>query len=415
MAASVSNAVSSLTQWTAPWRPALLTFVLTLSVLKGLRMPNRWSVTHYLFGYEFGFVRRGLFGELLQRALGPFGRKYFVMAAVALALCALFVYLCARLTRRLPATADRVTFALVFFASPAIAMAVHLGGYLEQVGYVWLLALMLLRRWRWQWTGAMAAAAVLPFVHEASLLWIGPLTMLLVVLSPAEEPSASSRRFRAMAAVAAVWILATGATVWLGELTTTTQVNALRDARTASFDIRPRQDAFATLSVPFQHARDDMRRRWAQRDTRIDMVFSLMTFAPAAILLMVIAARHARAIAEPAVREVTAILVGVAVAAPLLLHLVAWDRHRWNALMALNAGLAALMLLRARPTMTSAATPPIVSFTLGMAVALWSLGSDPTFFDAYSPAHPPFAGHVLFLVEFLRTGDWTMWIPAPGN
>src|SRR5262245_55745370 len=380
--------------------------------MRGLRMPNRWSVTHYLFGYDFGFVKRGLWGDALGRLFGGLTNKYFFLAAIALVIFLAIIVLLARLILRL-SDDEQFPFAIVFLASPAIAMLAHLAGYLEQIGYLWLLLLMMMtRRWPLQVAGTVAAAAVLPFVHEAAILWFGPLSMLILVLSATADAPAPTRRFQAMAAVAVVWMASTGTVVWLSRSTDTAQVSALRDRRTQTFDLRPRQDAFNAIVVPVDHALADMRRRWSEEGTRLDMVASLATFAPAAVLLAIVAARNTRAQPEASVREVGVILIVLAIAAPLLLHIVAWDRHRWNGMAAFNAGVAALVAIRARPHVQATRS---IGIWLALAVAFWSLESDPVFFDGYSPTHPPFVGNMQFLLDFLRSGDWNMWIPAVGN
>jgi hypothetical protein len=146
------------------------------------------------------------------------------------------------------------------------------------------------------------------------------------------------------------------------------------------------------------------------------MAMSIATFGPATFLLGLIAIRQTRAFADPATREVSIILIVLAILAPLLLHLVAWDRHRWNAIVAFNAGLAALLTMRARPdTVPLAGAVKPVGLAGAVGVALWSLTSDPVFFNQYAPAHPPFVWQVQFLLEFFRTWNWEMWLPVVGN
>jgi hypothetical protein len=409
--------MSSTADSTRTWSRTLLLVVLGLSILKGLRMPNRWSVTQYLFGYDFGFITRGLFGEVLS-VFGSWTRKYVVLAALAIVIAGTLVWLLTRLAVRLPEVIDRAGVTLVVLASPAIAMMAHLAGYLEQVGYLCALSLVLLQRtWTVQLVMAIGAAIVLPFVHEASILWVGPLTMLAVVVTPAgSPPPAVTTRMRAMGLLAVVWVLSTAVVAVLGSRTSAAQVEALRADRTASFDIRPRQDAFSPLAGRLSRSIEEMRRRWSDPATQLDMAMSVATFGPATILLALVAIRRARTFADPSTKEVGVILTIFAIVAPLLLHAVAWDLHRWNALAALNAGVAALMMLGARTDAVPVggiAKP--VGLTAGLAVAIWSIAADPVFFDGYGAAHPPFVWHVTFLRDFFRTWDWSMWLPIVGN
>jgi hypothetical protein len=202
----------------------------------------------------------------------------------------------------------------------------------------------------------------------------------------------------------------------LGSRTSAAQVEALRADRTASFDIRPRQDAFSPLAGRLSRSIEEMRRRWSDPATQLDMAMSVATFGPATILLALVATRRARTFADPSTKEVGVILTIFAIVAPMLLHAVAWDLHRWNALAALNAGVAALMMLSSRTDVVPVggiAKP--VGLTAGLAVAIWSIAVDPVFFDGYGAAHPPFVWHVTFLRDFFRTWDWSMWLPIVGN
>src|SRR5262245_15114779 len=102
-------------------------------------MPSGFAVTHYLFTYQSGFMKRALWGELLWRLFGGWTARYFFLAGVALVVLAVFVGIAVRACRRMPAAADTTGFLLVFAASPALAFFAHIVGYLEQIAYVALL------------------------------------------------------------------------------------------------------------------------------------------------------------------------------------------------------------------------------------------------------------------------------------
>ena len=84
--------------------------------------------------------------------------------------------------------------------------------------------------------------------------------------------------------------------------------------------------------------------------------------------------------------------------------------------LAIGLILAALLMLGTRPeTVPIAAAAKPVGLVAALVVAFWSIASDPVLFDGYGAAHPPFAWHVTFLIQFFKTGDWSMWIPIVGN
>jgi hypothetical protein len=394
-------------------------FVAVLALLKGLRMPNRWAATHYLFNYQSGFIKRALWGETLWRLFGGWTSKYFFLAAVGLAVFALLVVLLLVLCRRVPEIPARVPFLLVFLASPALSFAAHLAGYLEQVSYVVVLLVIVQRRsWGLQVIAACAAAIVLPAVHEASVFWVGALSALVVVAGPLARGRSAALRIGAASGIAVLWIASTLAVINNGEVTKEA-AERLREERTAFADTRPRQDAFQTLTVPLSASLADMRERWTDSNMRIEAMFSALVFGPAAVFLGAIAFRRIRRLdTGPAVRMLTGALIAGAIVGPLCLHAVGWDMHRWNAMAALNAGIAAAILLAATPAAVNA--PPIMPVasrvtSIALALCLWNISADPILFDGYGPQHPPFQYPIQFLLDVIQSGDWSLWVPKPGN
>jgi hypothetical protein len=409
---------SSVTIWIG-W--PVLALLGAISVLKGLRMPSRWAVTHYLFTYQLGFMKRGLWGELLWLALGVRTSNYFVLAAVGVAVLAAWLVVFVRICRQVPASQDRVPLLILVLASPALAFFAHLAGYLEQIDYLVLLAIVLAARRRSSGVLlalAFAAAAILPLVHEASIFWVAGLSMLAILASRGDGLRDLRTRTRAIALLAVVWIASTMAVLTLGRMTPE-RAAALRDDRVGFFQLRPRIDAFDALATSLGADWSEMRARWARADVEIDMLLSIAVFAPAALGLGAIAVRRARAI-DPTVRAQRAAvaLTVVAIAAPLALNIMGRDEHRWNGLAALNAGLAALLLVSttAEPAADAArASRAPRHLAMVLAIGIWSITADPAFFDFYTPSHPPFADHVNFLIDAVRAPGATMWQPDPGR
>jgi len=215
--------------------------------------------------------------------------------------------------------------------------------------------------------------------------------------------------------VAVLWIVSTLTVIEFGRVSVA-RADQLRNERTAFFEVRPRQDAFHTLTVSFAAAAEDMRVRWSDPDVRTEMALSLAVFAPATLFLGTLAVRLCRSRANDAgIAHTATALVAVAILSPLVLHVIGWDRHRWNALSCLNAGLAAIVLFRARAESAVAAVAaparPSRLLAVSLAVCLWGLSSDLVLFDRYAPAHPPFTDHLIFLIDAIRHPSASKWIP----
>ena len=387
------------------WARPVFVLLISLAVLKGLRMPSRWAVTQYLFTYDHGFIRRGLWGELLYSVFGTWTYRYFFLAAIGLAVLALLIAVLVRVSRRLDG-AEGTAVLLVIGASPAISFVTHLAGYLDHLVYLAVLGVFALRRRPALQTVAAAAVAVLtPMVHEAAIVWIGPLLALALLRGRGEDPRPETARgLRQLTAVILLVFAASTSFVGVFGAASPALANTIRAEATERFEIRPRQDAFGVLSDGSDPTAE-MGSRWATVDTQIDLFWSMLIFAPGTVFLAWLAVRGARR------RGVDAALIVAAILGPLALHAVAWDLHRWNALSAFNAVLAALIVFT---TSTAARNsmlfrPSLLAVTLS--VAIWGTAADLILFDAYGANRPPFVPQIMFLYESATTGGWSIWIP----
>ncbi|MEZ6037582.1 MAG: hypothetical protein R3F29_08880 [Planctomycetota bacterium] len=189
----------------------LLTTLLLLGLLavtlgRTLRWPNDWAEAHWLLDYRFGFVKRGLLGQLLQWAAAPFGGEVgegAIRAVSAVAAVGFVVLLGWTVWRVLRATAfapGAVAVAAAFVASPFLVMTGHLVGYYDHVVFaVGIVSIWLVLRRR-PWLGALLQAGSL-LAHEACIVLIFPAFTLALLLQNArvqvpEEGDAPPRTLR---------------------------------------------------------------------------------------------------------------------------------------------------------------------------------------------------------------------------
>lgn len=401
------------------WIERAALFALALTLLKGLRMPSRWAMTHYLITYKIGFVKRGLWGEVLWRVLGRATADYLVLAGVAFAVFGAFLVLVVRELRRLPPSADRAPFLICFCSVPALSFLAHIVGYAEHLAYLALAVVIALRhRWRLQAGVALAAAAALPLVHEGAVLWIGPTLALALVVSPALRARARHTRLAVLGALVLAFTASSWTSTMRGGLPRE-HVEILRLDRTRFAAFRPRQDAFETLRQGREIPLATMAQRWSDRDTRRQLAYSVAVFGPAALFMAWLGVRRSLALeADPPVRRMAALLVVASAAAPLALHGLGWDLERWNADAAMSAALAALVLLGVD---TAPGGPnEFVSHrprTLGIALMLaaWGTSAYLVLFDRYAPSYAPFRDRIQFLEQAIGTRDPELWLPMQGN
>lgn len=173
--------------------PILLLLGLSLVTLaRTLRWPNDWAEAHWLLDYRFGFVKRGLLGQLLQWALAPFDGEVGegTIRAVSAAACVVFVVLLGytvwRVLRAAEFAPGAVAVAAAFVASPFLVMTGHLVGYFDHVVFALGIASIWLVLRQQPWVGALLQAVAL-LAHEACIVLIFPAFTLAVLLQNARR------------------------------------------------------------------------------------------------------------------------------------------------------------------------------------------------------------------------------------
>ena len=150
------------------------------SVLRGLRFPNIWSYTHYLFNYDYGLVKRGLIGAIVSGtgidALTSY-RFFYVLSFAILLLCLVFLFRLALATIKSGGTTSAVV-PLVFFSSMSVVYLSHTAGYFDQIGLLLTLLVLSVRSFSLRFLLGIAGTLFCLFVHEAFLVLFFPVIFL---------------------------------------------------------------------------------------------------------------------------------------------------------------------------------------------------------------------------------------------
>ena len=141
-----------------------------VTLLRGLRRPNDWAEAHWLIGYDFGLIKRGLPATLLRpfTAASP-ERAEMAITVVATALtallCLVLIYVCGSILRRADFSRNAVVAVAVFATSPFVVMTGHLNGYFD-APIILLTALAVALTWRGRAGWAAVALTIGLLVHE---------------------------------------------------------------------------------------------------------------------------------------------------------------------------------------------------------------------------------------------------------
>lgn len=183
------------------WPPILSCLVMlgamVATVLRTIRGPNDWAEAHWLLDYRFGFVKRGLLGQMLTWVTGLLGVPVTegliggITLAICVAFCGLLLLLACRIAKEASWSPAVVAAMVAFLTSPFLVMTGHLVGYYDHVFLpLGVLSVWLALRGRF-WAGAVVQAVAL-LIHESCAVLVYPLFALACLLhaTRSAEPAA---------------------------------------------------------------------------------------------------------------------------------------------------------------------------------------------------------------------------------
>jgi hypothetical protein len=373
----------------------LAVFVLVLSLIKGAQFPHPWAATQAWFNYDYGFVKRALFGTVARALGGTFQgyRGYFcfslvVMVATAVLLVPTFKALHQRERSWLRAAP------LLYASSIAVAYLASSIGYVDHLGLlVTLVALRIGSFWRRMLFMTLGFGLLL-FMHEATLVIFVPVALFASLLDAREDKRRALSLLGLGVGLAVVTLLVSNATI------------AAADAKRMFVEARGAADfwverrAFEVLARSGAANFAIMGGAWNDGRYVADMIFSWLATAPTMMALLWIGARELRR-SRVGWRWV---LLGIAAAlSPLSLHLIAWDVGRWNALAVTTSFLLVVAVARQTEPPASAEAPasrPVLLMALGLLVL--NLSSTTWFLDSSEVELFPFPRHVTYLRRVMR-------------
>ncbi|MFN5309694.1 MAG: hypothetical protein ACK5C0_09590 [Candidatus Kapaibacterium sp.] len=113
----------------------LIVYVFTVS--KSIRLPNDWAEAHWLIGYQFGFIKRGLPGELLRNLTPPQCDLEIVISVVSLVIFTVMsiaiVMACKSILCHKKSFYDDFAILTIFMSSSYVVMSAHLMGYYDHL------------------------------------------------------------------------------------------------------------------------------------------------------------------------------------------------------------------------------------------------------------------------------------------
>lgn len=165
----------------------LYLYALIFSVSKTIRIPNQWAQSHWLLDYRFGFIKRGLAGEIFGFLSEKNTLSITVLSIVILAaLYFLLVKIALQETLRNAKSFYRILFFVVFLLSQYMVFSAHLIGYLDHVIFLLtILAVDLITRNKMFLSSLVAVFSI--FIHEISVFLMLPVCCFAIIVNQIPE------------------------------------------------------------------------------------------------------------------------------------------------------------------------------------------------------------------------------------
>lgn len=309
---------------------------------KGIREPNAWSYTQAQLDYSAGFIRRGLFGSSLGHLLELNRYEHFVVVSTGLLL---LLYAMLALLAQKSKLAERTPpgeLLAVYASSYSVTYLASLNGYLDAVLALLCVAPLLVRRTGWRLAAATAATTLGILIHEQFFFAFVPVLVVSVAFGAATAKTRAERQAAWVGAILLA-VLGTGLTWYMGRYASIseTQADGLWQSMERTTDHPLHTEVTKVLPRTLHENLEIMRSVWRRPTYPPAQVESLLLFVPATAVLSwatLLLLRRWR----PGRHRWLYAGVLLATLAPLNLHLMGWDKSRWNELLCLNAFLMLL-------------------------------------------------------------------------
>lgn len=304
------------------------------TVARAIRWPNDWAEAHWLIGYQFGFVKRGLPGFLLSPFTTGGSAETVIRLAATLILVvfsALILLVSARIVRRSDDSPDSVLVVLAFLTSTYVVMTAHINGYYDHiVGLISILACWFVLRDH-PWIASLLLSVGF-LVHESIFVVGFPSVVLVALMCHVRRTRATTTRDLITTFLPRVLPLVVLPAVCLAAILL--HQSLFLDTQTIGMDIArylqahefvgENRHVFVAYALTSSFARSLENQLPELLDRILRLEFLIITIVPAMLMVWYGWRRFRR------VRFATAVLVLFVstVFVPLSLHAVAWDTSR---------------------------------------------------------------------------------------
>lgn len=376
---------------------------LAAAVAASLRWPSIWTVTHYLFDYEFGFMKRSLFGAIIGLFLEP--PFYFLDLAIIahiiyMACLVLIIYIAFYYALK----SGDYFFTLLLFTSTAFTYLGHLVGYFDHLGWIIIVLSILLPI---TWIGVVARIVMCIFgclVHEVFVFFFAPFIAADLWLRRYlrnQDPWLPSLAVTAGTVFTIVFVLQVEPPAHFAV--------TFEHLDSKSADFSPRSDS---VEVLFRNVSENMTKMgWAriQIEIWIQLAGAIVSTLPLVMYFTILNILSVKR-AKPSMIA-TMIIIGVPIGT-LSANIIAWDTFRFGAVAQLTTILLFFSIsMRLDEPVTHQGALKGYEWIAAFMVFL-SLSTQPMLFDGIRLERFPYVSHVQHAWDAATKSDHD-WVVIP--
>jgi len=376
------------------------------SILRGIRFPNMWSYSHFLFNYDFGFIKRGLIGEIIKQLNSPYLASYdsflvFSFAIFCANIVLLFYFMNDSVNSQNPIL---ICCSLIFASSLGVVFLSHTVGYSDQIG---LLITLLTLKLSGFYKKSLFLFLAMPFallIHEAIFITFFPVIFMALLLSI--ESEGQTKKILLLGAFSAILLIFV---VFLSNHTLDeTQAHEMYTGLQAERAYPLREDAFNTLHRTSKDNFQVIESKWSTKKTTfLELANSLLVTAPSFIVFIYFTNVILK---EAKVKYYIRLLSILASLSPLLLHFWGWDLHRWNTL-TVTTSFIIQYITNIKYKNQLAITSDYIYALLAVVLFL-NIGSTIPLLDGYIVKQYPFIEHQNYIIDLILRKETFPYIPS---
>jgi hypothetical protein len=308
--------------------------MLTINVMRAIRLPTDWTYTQFLFNYSVGFCKRGLIGELIRQLNLSLLYTYDFFVTISTTLFLLNLFLIGRIGLQLIKQEEKplIFCAILYASSLAVCMLANTIGYAEQIGLFITLIAVQIKNFRTKFLFITIGCSFLVFVHEATIIIFFPILFISLLLDKNLEGRRYALVFLLMYSIVLLLLtfFVSNSTLNSNELNNLSHFLSMK----MTSNISPQPQALEILNHSISDNLTTMETIWHFERWQFALIASFLVTIPTALLLLYVCNNL---LISNGIKRGLRILSLMAVFSPLILHFLAWDFNRWNTVLITNS------------------------------------------------------------------------------